>query len=198
MNTNMTVKTVAFCALALAGCATETPEPNTPASSLSTVPAATGHGTEQPTAPAKATGAEAVLHIDENLARLRAIGVFNVGQLVIEYPEGSVNCYGPCAGQEATIQAAKEKAAVALATFADRAEIAAKSPPAGPCTAAVEANIAALGALKIVDVQGFAKTTPASHAHCYNLPCHEDLEEAKTADAVKACKLEAIVRATKG
>lgn len=196
MTTNMNVKTVAFCALALAGCASETPEPNTPTSSVSTAPAE--NAAEQPSAPAKANGAEAVLHIDENLARLRAIGAFNVGQLVIDYPEGSVNCYGPCKGQEPAIQAAKEQAAQKLATFADRAEIAAKSPAQGPCTDAIEANLAALRALQIVDVRGFAKTEPVSRARCYNLPCHEDLEAAAAADAVKACQLEAIVRATKG
>lgn len=196
MTTNKNVKTVAFCALALAGCASETPEPNTPTSSVSTAPAENAN--EQPTAPAKASGAEAVLQIDENLARLRAIGVFAVGQLVVDYPEGSMNCYGPCAGRATGNQAAKEKAAQRLATFADRAELAAKSPAKGPCTDAIEANLAALRALQIVDVRGFAKTAPVSRARCYNLPCPEDLEAAAAADAVKACQLEAIVRATKG
>lgn len=190
------IQALALCTLALAACAADTPEPNTPASSTTTVPA--DRASDKATAPAKANGAEAVLHIDENLARLRSIGVFTVGQLVIDYPEGTVNCYGPCPGQEPAIQSAKERAALKLATFAERAEIAAKAPAAGPCDAQVEANIAALGALSIVDVQGFAKTTPESHANCYNLPCAEDMAAAKAADAVKACKLEAIVRATKG
>ena len=192
----MNVKTLALCTLALTGCAAETSEPNTPTS----VSAAGTPGEkvgEKPVAPTVASGAEAVQHIDENLARLQALGVFTVGTLVIDYPQGSVNCYGPCPGQEPVIQAAKEQAASKLASFTDRAVLAAKEPKAGPCDARIEANLAALATLRIVVVQGFSKTTPKSQANCYNLPCAEDLAAAKEEDAVKACKLEAIVRATK-
>jgi hypothetical protein len=140
-----------------------------------------------------------VAQIDQNLARLQALDVFQVGQLVVEQPASAYSCYGPCPGAEADIAAAKTKAAVRLAELAETADSAVLAPVAGACDqASVDANLATLSALHIVGVDGMVVTQPQNNPQCYNTPCPADVSAAKAANCDRAGKLAAIVAAAKG
>src|SRR5262249_13345538 len=106
----------------------------------------------------------AVAHIDDNLARLRALSVVDVGQLVLDLPQEAFSCYGPCPGWEAKIAKAKEASAVRLDKLTPIAEAAAKTPVADACAkTTIDENIAALSALKIVAVGGLIKQEPKNN-----------------------------------
>jgi hypothetical protein len=93
--------------------------------------------------------------VDRNLAALRALHVFEVGQLLVEMPEGAYNCYGPCQGK---IDAAKQKAAERLAAFTRRAVVAAEHPSADACAPSeIERNLATLRTLAVVEVGPLVK-----------------------------------------
>ncbi len=127
-------------------------------------------------APARpAAASHAAGHVDENLARLRALDVFTVGQLVVDVPAGSGFCYGPCPGAEAAIAAAKTKSATRLARLAAAAEKAAASPLPDACAQPViDRNLAALAALRIVRVSGLIVTQPSNNPQCNDTPCPAD------------------------
>jgi hypothetical protein len=175
-------KALVLAAGALAGC---------------TVPVATSSHPAEPTAPLDAQ--QAVAQVDQNLARLQALDVFQVGQLVVEQPASASSCYGPCPGADAAIAAAKAKAAVRLAELADKAESAVVTPVPGACDqTSIDANLAALSALHIVGVDGMVVTQPQNNPQCYNTPCPADVAAAKAANCERDGKLAAIVAAAKG
>jgi hypothetical protein len=152
--------------------------------------------------PPQAT-ADPLAHVDENLARLQALDVFTVGQLVVDLPAEAHSCYGPCPGSQPAIDAAKTRAATRLAELADTAEkvVSSAAVAVGPSTCetpAIDANLAALSALRIVGVSGLVVTQPANNPQCYNLPCPADKAAAQAANCARAGKLAAIVAATKG
>ncbi len=108
------------------------------------------------------TDPEAPAHVRENLARLQALDVFTVGQLVVEPSAAPIACTGLCPGAEAAVNAAQTRQAIRLAELADAAEKAAASPLPDACAeAAVAANLEALSALRIVGVSGLVVTPPA-------------------------------------
>src|SRR5690348_16221616 len=76
---------------------------------------------------------QAATHVDENLARLQALDVFTVGQLIVDVPAGAGSCYGPCPGADAALAAARARSATRLAALADTAEKAAASPLPDAC-----------------------------------------------------------------
>jgi hypothetical protein len=155
-------------------------------------------GTEAQT-PAKVDPAAALAHVDQNLARLAALQVFTVGALIVDLPQEATNCYGPCPGTEGMVQKAKENAAVRLEKLTALAEAAAdKAEPASCEKAAVDQNLAALSALRIVGVDGLIEVQPKNNPQCYNLPCQADIEAAKAATCAHAAELAAIVKAAKG
>jgi hypothetical protein len=138
-------------------------------------------------------------HIDANLARLNALDVFEVGQLIVDLPAEAYACYGPCPGSEPAIAQAKAKAATRLAELADTAEKGAATPAADSCAQpAIDRNLAALQALRIVSVSGLIATLPQNNPQCYNLPCSADIAAAKVATCERAGKLGGIVEAAKG
>lgn len=155
--------------------------------------------THQPEAPTVAADPAAMEHVDANLARLRALQVFEVGALVVDLPEEAFNCYGPCPGSEPAITAAKVKAATRLAALADVAEAVAEAPPANACAlSTVDDNLAALQALRIVGVASLIEAQPAQNPQCYNLPCEEDIAAAKLINCARAGKLAGIAGAAQG
>lgn len=172
---------------ALAGCSGSAP----PAGPLS--PATPG------APPANAPRAE-LAHVDEHLARLRALEVIEVGALIVDLPQEAYACYGlPCPGSEAVVAAAKEHAAVRLASFTSAAVTAAATPLHNACEkASIDANLAALKALKIVELAGLIEQQPKNNPQCYNFPCAEDLKAAADAKCARAGELASIVQATKG
>src|SRR5260370_857668 len=58
---------------------------------------------------------QAAQHVDENLAGLRALDVFPVGQLIVDLPASAGPCSGPCPGADGAIPAAKTRSAARLA-----------------------------------------------------------------------------------
>jgi hypothetical protein len=141
----------------------------------------------------------ATAHVDENLARLKALNVVEVGQLIVDLPAEATACYGPCPGSEPAIAGAKAKAALRLAELADTAERAPAKPATDSCAQpTIDANLAALQALRIVSVSGLIVTQPNNNGNCYDLPCPEDFAAAKAATCERAGKLAGIVEAASG
>lgn len=140
----------------------------------------------------------AVAKVDENLARLQALEVVSVGNLVLDVPEEAMNCYGPCPGWEDEIAAARAASAVRLDHMVQVAEPAAATPETNgnACEqASIDANVAVLRGLGIVDIGGLVVAQPANNPNCYNLPCQEDEAAARELTCERAAKLDAIVKA---
>lgn len=185
----MKIEPLLLCAVTLAGCAS---------SNASSSQGAHGpggrHGKPVPGGP------EALAAVDQNIQRLRALEVFEVGTLVVQKPKDEGCFVGePCPGREDAWARARELAAVRLATFAKDAEAAAQAETGGDkgdADTRVDTNLAALAALNIVGVKAFVRATPANNPSCYGHPCEQDIAAAKAIDRKHAAKLEAIVRAT--
>ena len=145
-------------------------------------------------------GAKAALKkVDKNLAKLKALQVVDVKRLVIEWPDGAMNCYGPCPGSEGAIKKAKETAALRLEKLTKAAVLGAKHPKANACDeTSIDDNIAALQALRIIDVGGLLEAQPKNNPQCYNFPCSSDIEAAQATNCTRAGKLAGIVEAAKG
>jgi hypothetical protein len=147
-------------------------------------------------------GSKAAAHVDENLARLQALDVFIVGRLVVDVAAAPTSCSGPCPGAEAAFNAAHSKSATRLAQLAAVAEKAAAFPfPDGCEQSAIDENLAALSALRIVRVSGLVVPPPANDPQCHDKPCPADGAAAAAAAAAmcaRAGKLAAIVAAAKG
>ena len=189
----MNFKIVALCALTVAGCASE-PAERHPVKPGSTEPARPDRSGEW----VGNAGAEALAHVDLNLARLRDLDVIEVGELLVDLPDEAFNCYGPCPGSEAAIQAANEAAALRLQDFVEVAEAAAAAPSGYLCTEQVDENLAALAGLEIVEVLGLVQVEPANNPQCYNLPCQADIDAANAANELRAAQLDSIARGANG
>ena len=137
-----------------------------------------------------------VAAIDMNLARLEALELFEVGELIIDVPEEAYNCDGPCPGFENAEADAMTAAAQSLATLADLAEEAMNQPlPSSPyCEAPeIDANLQALAGLQIVEVGELMVVEPASNPSCYNTPCLEDIDAAEALTCERAGALANLV-----
>lgn len=161
-----------------------------------------GGGTKSEPAPvtadaAKASAPAAPAGVDENLARLRGLAVFEVGVLMVDAPDGAYACYGPCPQFKDEIAAAEAHAAGRLGRLVEVAAKATADASAESCAAAtIERNLAALRALKIVDVQGLVRDLPEGGS-CYAGQCPEDTPEGKARMCERAGKLAGIAAAAK-
>lgn len=190
---------VAWIAIAgLAGCGAHAAEP---APTPSRGPSGTAEVEPTPApkengaAPAAEDSTAAVAAIDENLARLRALDVFEVGELIVEMPTEALNCYGakPCAGSEPAVAAARAAAAERLVAFTDNVVAAAANPSDNyACDANVDVNLDALRSLRVVEVGSFIRSEPVNNGFCYNLPCQSDIDAANATNHTRAAKLESI------
>jgi hypothetical protein len=153
-------------------------------------------------APGLALPREGPRTVDENLARLRSLEVFTVGQMVWEQPAEAFNCYGPCPGSEAVIARAEAAGAARLDAFTRAATAAARDASddhAGACEpAAVDANLQALRALRVVEVQDFLAVQPRESSNCYGLVCPGETARARAETCARAEHLADIVDATRG
>lgn len=147
---------------------------------------------------APSAGAEALARVDENLERLRALDVFEVGGLLVRLPEEAVSCHGACPGAEPAIRAAEEEAALRLADLAAVAELAAGEPGSYLCTELVDENLDALRALEIVEIHGLVAAAPEGALSGYELPCRQDIAAAKAIHEERAAALDSIARAAQG
>ena len=124
----------------------------------------------------------------DSIRQLAELEVLAVGDLIVDAPEGSQNCYGPCeddatdqvwmqehAWQVARLQALTEEA-VALAQ---------QAPTANPMDR--QASLDALNELEIIEIEGMFQHQPAN---CYVGFC--------TGDESRAGIIEALAEQTKG
>jgi hypothetical protein len=189
--------TLAVALGALAGCiADPAPEPRTTGAAEVDTPERTPVLRTPPAVP------DALAAVDENLARLAALDVFMVGDLVVQLPEEAFACYGvPCPGTEEAVAEAQAEAelhaAERLAWFAGAAETAAAEAASGYfCDKeTIDAHVAALDALEIVEVLGLVVEQPQNNPNCYNLPCQEDIAAAEAITQERAQQLTNIVAA---
>ena len=191
---------VAWITLAgLAGCGAHVdgpaPTPSRGPSGTAEVDPAPTPPKENSEAPATPAPSVAVAAIDENLATLRALDIFEVGELIVEMPAEALNCYGPkpCAGSESAVATARAAAAERLDAFTNQVITAAEKPyDSYACDANVDVNLEALRSLRVVEVGTFIRSEPQNNANCYNLPCQSDIDAANAANHTRAAKLESI------
>ena len=110
----------------LAGCGSHVDEPSSPTTSNSTAnppvdepgSPTTSNPPEDPTVDETSV---ALAGVDENLERLRALELFEVGELIVAMPLEATNCYGipPCPGSEDAVRAAEADAARQLEELVD-------------------------------------------------------------------------------
>jgi hypothetical protein len=132
------------------------------------------------------------------LAALAALEVVQVGALVPFAAGQGGHCYGvPCDESEAT--AAREVQVARLTELVDVVERAKQTPAsssdieAACAVDAVEANLAALNSLEIVEVEGLLRAQPEISGACYAAPCPEDIARAEAQTCERAEVLSRVV-----
>jgi hypothetical protein len=131
----------------------------------------------------------------ESLETLRALEVFEVGELITGLPENAFHCYGLCPEFEEPYHAAIARVAAFAAAAAEA--VATPSEDAACPMQSVEANLSELSSLEIVDVGAFLAAEPANNPSCYNLPCGEDIAAAEATNCDRADKLARIAAGTR-
>lgn len=170
---SVSVSVFAACATHPGGASSPSSPSSMPAGSLVEAPASLddGHVTYD-----EYQGSEAT--VQDSLRRLAALDVLTVGQLIVDAPSGSQNCYGPCE-DDAVAQAWMQVHAVQaarLAALVDAAEAVADQGPAGD-PSAVDDDVDALRERQIVEIDGM-REGPADRTVCYTDPCPDDAARA--------------------
>lgn len=137
--------------------------------------------------------AQAVARIDQNLETLRALELFEVGELMVMSPTSGGTCYGvPCPDE---VDAVRER----LAGELDRLVALSVDLPASAASCDrelvardAEAHLQTLARLHVVEIGAFLAVAPANNALCYNLPCQEDVAAADAANCDKLGRLGAL------
>jgi hypothetical protein len=141
-------------------------------------------------ATAPRTRAELEAAAASDLARLRALAIVDVGDLVLMLPDAASACYGsPCAPDvwESWVTGEYARQVPRLDALTHLAESAVSSiyPYAGDLTVAAR-DVAALDALEIVNLRGLLVARPANNPNCYNTPCPQDVANANAQTAFRA------------
>jgi hypothetical protein len=132
----------------------------------------------------------------DDLKRLEQLRIVDIGDLVHNYPEGAMNCYGPCPGFEDEIAAEDARQAARLAELVEIATDAATQLTIEDGSfnlEVIDQNLAALDGLDIVQVFGLIEEVPQNNPYCYNLPCPSDIEAADEINRQRAAALANIV-----
>ena len=158
-----------------------------PATTPVTVPA-TAPVTAPALAPASApalTTAQVQAEVADHLARLRALQIVEVGQLMMAVPGEATACYNlPCTPEMA--DRALRIQAPRLARLTDLAEQSTQTSSVTGDPGDAAADLAALRGLAIVELGGLLSVTPQASASCYNLVCPGDAERAAAENARRA------------
>jgi hypothetical protein len=142
----------------------------------------TGFGAQEATTRGGDGSGSPASNVEANLARLRALHLFKVGNLENQIP-AQADCQGSsthigqaCPDHEQEFAAGKAAAEEGLASFVARAESTASTTKQGPAQGpqSVEKNLAALRALAIVEIGAF-EADPAETASCYSHPAYDHL-----------------------
>jgi hypothetical protein len=125
---------------------------------------------------------------EAGLARLRALQVVQVYDLVLELPRAALQCYGPCwSTHNDVIVAEYERQLPRLRKLAEVGEsVLANSYPTVAKVEEAPAAISSLESLKVVDLGKLLTVAPKSNPSCYNLPCPEDTAAAQTENESRA------------
>lgn len=130
---------------------------------------------------------------DEHLARLQALDLFEVGDLIVEAPPGSMNCYGPCPGFEDEIAAVQLEQEQRLAQLVDIAESTRAAESLDPnLHVGVDSHLEALASLQIVAVGEMMVSEAAPSPYCYNLVCPGDEERVAEENARREAEIAVI------
>jgi hypothetical protein len=131
---------------------------------------------------------------DRDLERLRSLGAFEVRYLVVDGPGASGDCSGQaCPPTGRAPSSLNSRVARRLARLADLADLAAEGAHADPSAIErVEANLALLRSLEIVEVGDFIRKQPSNNPRCNDTPCQTDIEAADSENEANAAVLEAI------
>jgi hypothetical protein len=126
---------------------------------------------------------------DAELAHLRALQIVEVRDLVLQLPDASSSCYGPCSAdawdQIVTEEYRRQVPRLhALGRLADGAIH--DSYPYPVTTNAGPQDVEALNAFEIVNLGALLVAQPANNPLCYNTPCPEDVQKADEDTGLRA------------
>ncbi len=139
--------------------------------------------------------------IQQSLARLDKLEIFQTDSLVSKLPAEAFSCYGsPCPGGKWEKPFLEERARQAprLARLADIAEVVSRDTsltPRDPNEAA--SALAALNALEVVHVEFLVEAQPKNNPECYGLPCTADKADADRATGLHVAQALAIADVAK-
>jgi len=174
-----------LAALALAGCASQTATPES----------ALDGGGERDRLLAYANAQQTVA---ADLAALQDLELFEVSAMIQTNPNTPNNCYGPCEGEEAAIDAFLDQAdrLHALAQHAATPNDDYVCYQTGMDV--VEGSLDELQALEIVDIGEMLLDEPTASPNCYNLPCAADVQAADEANEARAQQIWRLAQQSKG
>jgi hypothetical protein len=186
-------KIAVFAFVGLAGCNAHPGDAESSPHKGSADPAGSG----SPSLRVAVDGAVALANVDENLARLRDLDLFEVGELIVNLPSEATNCYGlPCPVAQEALQAARVHGAERLANLAGAAERATATPYSGyACGTRIDVNLETLRSLEVVGIGAFVRILPENNPNCYNQPCPADIAAADARNEARAAELESIALA---
>jgi hypothetical protein len=171
-----------------------TPAPNDPSAAAPAAGAAPAPAASA-AAPSPRTRAELEAAAATDLARLRALMIVDVGDLVLDLPDASSACYGGTCPADVwdrmvTDEYARQVPRLDALTGLGARTVANMYPVPGSLSVAAQ-DVAALDALAIVHVRGLLVAQPASNPICYNTPCPEDVQAAAQTTSFRAGYLHA-------
>jgi hypothetical protein len=132
----------------------------------------------EPAPPPPAIHASAETRVEQNLARLRALRIIYVGDLVVQPGE------------------TRARAAEQLEAFTEVAEAALREIPVSPSPDRYDVgpHLSKLRSLEVVEIGDLIEERPAHSGRCWGM-CPEDVAAAKAVNAARAEKLQRIVAA---
>jgi hypothetical protein len=153
-----------------------------------------------PTPASPATQAALEADVAEHLARLKGLQTVEVGKLVLSLPCQAASSYGSCPDDVYAdlLREAYVRQAPRLARLTEVAEAIARAPevaPMDPAGADIEADLAALNSLAIVDIQGLLTVAPVQTGQCYGA-CPEDKDRANAENQRRAGVAHELARQT--
>lgn len=169
---------VALTAGVLGGCAADEAPP-------------AGYGASAPVATTPISSAAAAPDLDA----LRALGVVEVGDLLVALPAEATACYGlPCGEWQAAANAevARQMPRLDQLTAGAQAAMKTRDQYAAPSSEEIAADLQKLRDLYIVQIGDLLVDVPQPSANCYNLVCPDDQARADAANAERATALSAI------
>jgi hypothetical protein len=139
------------------------------------------------------TGAVLGADFEQDLARLEALDVIEVGGVDTSVIQSAGNCYGLCPED---VEALRALQGPRLRALVDVAEDAVKEPLS--CEGVdVEKQLRSLSELQIVSGVALVQEEAQPEPNCYNLPCPDEVERVQQRNCERVGKLASIVAASR-